>query len=110
MRDKSNRLLKINTNETKKGGEDFLDIFISDTGGGIPLELREGLFHPKENLGEREHGTGIGLPWTYSFLRSYGGSIEFTTGPAGTTMKITVPRDFRLNASFYSKKTGEKAK
>ena len=54
--------------------EDFLQIFVEDTGCGIPEKDRPYLFDPFFTT--REAGTGLGLSIVYSIIQKHNGQIE----------------------------------
>lgn len=63
---------------------------VIDTGGGIPEPFREKIFD--SFLSGRPDGTGLGLAIAKRILISHHGDIALlSTGPAGTTMRITLP-------------------
>jgi signal transduction histidine kinase len=69
-----------------------LEIRISDSGQGIPEELRERIFYPFFTTKER--GTGVGLANAQKVILSHGGSIEVKSGPgAGSTFRVRLPFD-----------------
>jgi signal transduction histidine kinase len=67
-----------------------LRIEVSDTGPGIPLELRETLFQPFVTFGKKE-GTGLGLAICKNLVDRHGGVIDFTSTSGGTTFAIVIP-------------------
>ena len=78
--------------------ESFLRIRISDTGCGIPKELRETVFNrfyqvPNEN-NKIKMGTGIGLHLSRSLMEIHHGKIfvEDTEQP-GATFTVLLPLD-----------------
>jgi len=74
----------------------FLLVSVSDNGGGIPEDKRHNLFKIKATPSAGRKGSGMGLAWAFSFIRSYGGDISFKTRTGrGTSMYILVPYDFR---------------
>ena len=71
-------------------GEDTAEIRISDTGHGIPPELREKIF--RLYFTTRKEGSGIGLAMTYRIVQLHDGTIDFTSEPGkGTTFLIRLP-------------------
>jgi signal transduction histidine kinase len=63
---------------------------ITDTGRGIPEQVRERMFD--SFLSGRPDGTGLGLAIAKRILLSHHGDIVLLqTGPSGTTMRITLP-------------------
>ncbi|HKA45066.1 MAG TPA: nitrogen regulation protein NR(II) [Burkholderiales bacterium] len=64
-------------------------IEISDTGPGIPEELRERVFHPL--VSGREGGTGLGLTLAQTFVNQHHGVISFESAPGNTCFTILLP-------------------
>jgi signal transduction histidine kinase len=65
-------------------------IDIADTGHGIPEAIRDRIFD--SFLSGRPDGTGLGLAIVKRILRSHHGDIAvLTTGPQGTTMRLSLP-------------------
>jgi len=62
-------------------------IEISDTGKGIPEELRERIFDPF--FSSRHEGVGLGLSIVYRIVREHGGDIKVTSEVGkGSTFKL----------------------
>jgi signal transduction histidine kinase len=55
----------------------YVRIRITDSGTGIPLELRSEVFKPFYTT--KKHGTGLGLPISRYIARKHGGRIEFSS-------------------------------
>jgi signal transduction histidine kinase len=71
-------------------GEDTAEIRVSDTGAGIPPELREKIF--RLYFTTRKEGSGIGLAMTFRIVQLHDGTIDFTSEPGkGTTFFIRLP-------------------
>ncbi len=71
-------------------GEDTAEIRISDTGPGIPPELRDKIF--RLYFTTRKEGSGIGLAMAFRFVQLHDGTIDFTSEPGkGTTFSIRLP-------------------
>jgi nitrogen fixation/metabolism regulation signal transduction histidine kinase len=64
----------------------MIRIEISDTGPGIPEEMRERIFDPYFTTKKR--GTGLGLAMAYRIIQDHGGKISLSTGPRGTTFCV----------------------
>jgi len=71
-----------------------LEIVISDSGEGVPVELRERIFEPFFTTKAAGSGTGLGLALCRRILSSTGGSIEYATAASGGASFI-----IRLQAS-----------
>jgi PAS domain S-box-containing protein len=72
---------------------DFVMVEISDTGPGIPDELRDKVYEPFFTTKPVGRGTGQGLALARNIIVDrHGGTINFTSIPGqGTTFTITLP-------------------
>jgi two-component system cell cycle sensor histidine kinase/response regulator CckA len=71
---------------------DFVTISVSDTGIGIPLEIRGRLFDPFFTTKPREIATGLGLATVLRVMRRHHGFIGFETKVgAGTCFTCYIP-------------------
>lgn len=80
---------------TKPGEEAWVQIEVTDTGGGIPADSLEHIFDPfyttKHESGERV-GTGLGLTIVHQIVQEHRGSIEVeSTVGSGTTFLVNLP-------------------
>ena len=72
------------------GGRRQAEIRISDTGPGIPPELREKIF--RLYFTTKKEGSGIGLAMTFRVVQLHDGTIDFTSEPGkGTTFVLRLP-------------------
>ena len=70
--------------------EEEAEIRISDTGVGIPAELRDKIFLLYYTT--KPEGSGIGLAMTFRIVQLHDGSIDFTSEPGkGTTFVLRLP-------------------
>jgi signal transduction histidine kinase len=70
--------------------EDSAEIRISDSGAGIPPQLREKIF--TLYFTTKKEGSGIGLAMTFRIVQLHDGTIDFTSEPGkGTTFSIRLP-------------------
>ena len=68
-----------------------LQLDLSDTGGGIPLEIRDRLFETFVTQGKK-NGTGLGLAIVKKIVDEHQGTISFTSDLGhGTTFHIRIP-------------------
>jgi len=71
-------------------GEDTAEIRISDTGSGIPPQLRDKIF--RLYFSTKKDGSGIGLAMTFRIVQLHDGTIGFDSEPGkGTTFLIRLP-------------------
>jgi signal transduction histidine kinase len=69
---------------------DGVELRVSDTGAGIPPELREKIF--RLYFTTRKEGSGIGLAMTFRIVQLHDGTIDFTSEPGkGTTFLMRLP-------------------
>jgi signal transduction histidine kinase len=69
---------------------DEAEIRISDTGMGIPPELRDKIFRLYYTT--KPEGSGIGLAMTFRIVQLHDGAIDFTSEPGkGTTFILRLP-------------------
>jgi DNA-binding response OmpR family regulator len=77
------------TTETE---DDVFRISVTDTGTGIPAEVRDRILDPFFTTKPVGQGTGLGLSITYSIVRKHGGTLEFCTAEGGgTEATIRIP-------------------
>ncbi len=77
--------------ETDKGDQEFVEIIISDSGSGIPEEIKSNLF--KAFVSSKGDGhSGLGLSIAYSIIKGLKGTMSCESDEAtGTTFKILLP-------------------
>ncbi|MCI1280584.1 MAG: ATP-binding protein [Nitrospira sp.] len=85
-------------------------IAVSDSGGGMNLDVQSQMFEPF--FSTKETHTGLGLTLVYGIVRQYGGTVEVQSQPGqGTTVRVYFPlverngvvRDTRVLSEALSK-------
>ena len=73
-------------------GERSIELRVTDTGVGIPKEIRERIFEPFFTTKERGKGTGLGLSVAYNVVRNHRGTILLESEEGtGSTFRIFLP-------------------
>ena len=68
---------------------DYGHLSVSDTGTGMSAEVRPRIFDPYYTT--KFLGRGLGLAMVHGIIRSHGGAIRVSSGPAGSTFEILLP-------------------
>jgi PAS domain S-box-containing protein len=88
-------------------GQPHVCVSVSDTGSGIPEEIRAHIFEPFFSTKEPGRGTGLGLSMVRSFVQQSTGQISVTSAPdRGTTFCLYFPR---IVQSATARATGSEA-
>jgi PAS domain S-box-containing protein len=81
---------------------DGVILTFTDTGGGIPPEVRNKIFEPFFTTKAPGKGTGLGLAIVYSVIQRHGGAIEVDSAPGGgTTFTIRLPLETSPEAAHF---------
>jgi PAS domain S-box-containing protein len=88
--EKSGGTLAIKLDQTLTPGvEGMVEIKISDTGPGIPDEIKAKIFEPFVTT--KSNGTGLGLAIIKRIVIAHRGNIDVESFPGGTVFRVTLP-------------------
>ena len=76
-------------------GPDAVWFSVTDTGHGIPEDIRDRIFEPFFTTKQEQGGTGLGLAVVHGIVTRHGGEIEVSsrTGEgSGTSFRVSLPR------------------
>jgi two-component system, cell cycle sensor histidine kinase and response regulator CckA len=84
--------LTIATHSIRHKKQAVVEISITDTGIGIPIEIQSAIFEPFFTTKPEGKGTGLGLSSAFGIVRQHGGNIEVDSSPgSGTTFTVSLP-------------------
>lgn len=69
----------------------FIEIDISDSGSGIPVEIRKKIMDPFFTTKDVNQGTGLGLSISKNIIQDHGGELLLLPEEKNTTFRIRLP-------------------
>jgi PAS domain S-box-containing protein len=93
MEDCEVRELSISIEAQLNDDVEYLECVFTDTGNGIPEDVRETVFESFYTTKEKGKGTGLGLSIVRGIVHDHDGSIDFDSAHgSGTTFHVRLPR------------------
>lgn len=88
---KGNQMDLVRNESIRQDKEEVVQISISDTGTGIPVEIQSKIFEPFFTT--KAEGNGLGLSSAFRITRSHGGKIEVhSLAGKGVAFTVSLPR------------------
>ena len=93
--------------DAPRGGA-FVSLAISDSGSGMPQEVKEHAFEPFFTTKAPGRGTGLGLSTVYGFVKQSQGAVAIDSSlGAGTTVTLYIPSTGSKAAEADDDRAGE---
>lgn len=71
--------------------KNWLDILVSDSGPGVPEEIRSKIMEPFFSTKEVNQGTGLGLSISKAIMETHGGELVLVQDAPRTTFRMRLP-------------------
>ncbi|MDR6355955.1 signal transduction histidine kinase [Pseudomonas psychrotolerans] len=85
---------------------DYVRLSVTDTGTGMPPEVKAKAFEPFFTTKPAGQGTGLGLSMIYGFVKQSGGTARIDTEQGqGTTISLYLPRHAEVAAAAQEQST-----
>jgi signal transduction histidine kinase len=92
----SGERVSIDARREREGGREWVSIRVSDTGAGVPVEIRDNLFEPFVTT--KTQGTGLGLAISRQIVEDHHGTIACEFLDRGTSFTVRLPAYLEVGA------------
>ncbi len=75
--------------------EGYVVVEVSDSGPGVPRQVRDRIFEPFFTTKPVGEGTGLGLDIVRRVVSGHGGQVSLCSEPGETTFRVQLPIDVR---------------
>lgn len=92
MKQSRSRKLVLATRITEKMARDWVEVEVSDTGGGVPPDKEDDIFKAFYTTKAKDKGTGLGLAICQRIVKEHNGEIELRNQSGiGATFLVRIP-------------------
>ncbi|MDQ2084846.1 ATP-binding protein [Herbivorax sp. ANBcel31] len=78
----------------------YIVVSITDSGSGIPDDIRDKIFQPFFTTKPLGEGTGLGLDIVSKIIKNHYGKIEVSSKPGKTTFSVFIPMQENINSEI----------
>ncbi len=69
----------------------WVSLTVTDTGPGIPEEIRDRIYQPFFSTKKKQNATGLGLTVAAGFIQQLGGVLRYESEPGKTSFEMLLP-------------------
>lgn len=69
----------------------WISLVVTDTGPGIPEEIRDRIYQPFFSTKKKQNATGLGLTVAAGFIQQLGGVFRYESEPGKTSFEMLLP-------------------
>ncbi len=88
---KGERKINLKAIPIKKSNQDYVEVSITDTGRGIPEDIRGKIMEPFFTTKKKNRGTGLGLSISKNNIEKHGGEFYLDESSSLTRFVFTIP-------------------
>jgi two-component system NtrC family sensor kinase len=105
-------VLKVSTRLARPGGggERCVEVEVTDSGVGIPPEIKGRLFDPFFTTKQDKESVGLGLAVVQGIVKSHHGNIDVESEPGRTAFVMTLPQHTAVREELFAVAAGRETK